>query len=132
MKNSYSQSHQRINNTWLCIFLVFVLPRQRPFPLKGTYYANIFIHFEPIEQLNEEEDSNGHLTLPPYVLPGSPEAEHWKEDNPTGWSKVCDIEQVTGESIHPQRLFLDLDFLLKFDRFSSATFLRNTASLRNG
>lgn len=42
----------------------------RPFPLKGKYYANIFIHFVP-----EEEDEDGDL--PPYILPGSPAAQDY-------------------------------------------------------
>jgi len=39
----------------------------RPFPLKGRYFANVFIHFEP-DQSMKREDGN---TLPPYVLEGS-------------------------------------------------------------
>ena len=34
----------------------------RPFPLKGDYYANVFVHFEPI--------SEGEFP-PPYIVPGT-------------------------------------------------------------
>jgi len=47
----------------------------RPFPLKGRFFANIFIHFEPIY----EEES---VELPPYILEGSPEAEAWHRKTP--------------------------------------------------
>jgi prolyl 4-hydroxylase len=43
----------------------------RPFPLKGRFFANIFIHFEPVY----EEES---VELPPYILEGSSEAEAWR------------------------------------------------------
>jgi hypothetical protein len=61
----------------------------RPFPLKGRYFANIFIHFEPTgrklgdtsdDYMNELDDF-----LPPYIIPGSPEVENWVSRNPNGW-----------------------------------------------
>merc|ERR1712151_199412 len=39
----------------------------RPFPLKGRFFANVFIHFAPE---NDEQSSDGR---PSYVLEGSPE-----------------------------------------------------------
>lgn len=63
----------------------------RPFPLKGRYYANVFIHFEPFDgwQAARSEthlvDSDGDL--PPYILPGSPEERYFRRENPNGWSK---------------------------------------------
>jgi len=79
----------------------------RPFPLKGRFLANIFVHFEPtghslrhhgIESdkgdVNAKykkdfqngkggheggEDSNG---LPPYLIPGSPEEENYLWTHP--------------------------------------------------
>lgn len=62
---------------------------QRPFALKGNYYANIFIHFQPTgKPLNYEnydfvEDMDDFY--PPYIIKGSAEAENWKRRNPTGW-----------------------------------------------
>jgi prolyl 4-hydroxylase len=81
----------------------------RPYPLKGRFMANIFIHFEPtghslrhnllngndidVDQKyrqaqekghggheNEEQDRNG---LPPYVILGSEEEGHWRMQNPS-------------------------------------------------
>jgi prolyl 4-hydroxylase len=63
----------------------------RPFPLKGRYYANIFIHFEPtgrhlndhtLQYLNELDDF-----YPPYLIKDSPESSNWKSRNPGGWKK---------------------------------------------
>jgi hypothetical protein len=59
----------------------------RPFALKGRFYANIFIHFEPFERIREDSEFVSTGELPPYILPGSPEAEFWKKDHPFGWSK---------------------------------------------
>lgn len=81
----------------------------RPFPLKGRYMANLFVHFEPVGHSlrhNAEEargleaahdkyrDSlsrghGGHENamsdgLPPYVLPGTPEEKHWRLQHPDG------------------------------------------------
>mmetsp|Transcript_9987 Transcript_9987/g.20822 ORF Transcript_9987/g.20822 Transcript_9987/m.20822 type:complete len:496 (+) Transcript_9987:103-1590(+) len=63
----------------------------RPFPLKGRYYANIFIHFEPFDGWDDARDKtnigDNNGDLPPYILPGSPEEEWFREDNPNGWFK---------------------------------------------
>jgi prolyl 4-hydroxylase len=47
----------------------------RPFPLKGRFFANIFIHFEPVYEESSE--------LPPYILEGSTEAEEWRKRSPS-------------------------------------------------
>lgn len=64
----------------------------RPFPLKGRYFANIFIHFEPTgKRLFETEFNSDHDVdddLPPYIIKGSPEVENWKRRNPGGWKKM--------------------------------------------
>lgn len=63
----------------------------RPFPLKGRYYANIFIHFEPtgkplpgrtIPPGGEDDEF-----YPPYLLKNSPELYNWAANNPYGWKK---------------------------------------------
>ena len=63
----------------------------RPFPLRGRFYANIFIHFEPYDGWDDARDKTklGDNTgdLPPYILPGSPEEKRYREDNPNGWFK---------------------------------------------
>lgn len=41
----------------------------RPFPLKGNYYANVFIHFEPIDPIPGMPEPEADI--PPYVIPGS-------------------------------------------------------------
>lgn len=76
----------------------------RPFPLKGRFMANIFIHFEPVGHslrhnakesgggdMNKkykdalQRGSGGHETdLPPYVIPGSKEEAHWRQQHPGG------------------------------------------------
>jgi len=45
----------------------------RPFPLKGRYFANLFIHFEPDLTMRREAGNS----LPLYVLEGSIEAKAW-------------------------------------------------------
>mmetsp|Transcript_18770 Transcript_18770/g.27819 ORF Transcript_18770/g.27819 Transcript_18770/m.27819 type:complete len:514 (-) Transcript_18770:428-1969(-) len=77
----------------------------RPFPLKGRYYANIFIHFEPTGHTlrhhgdihdhdydvdstykkaqakghgGHENDNNG---LPVYLIEGTPEESNWRKSH---------------------------------------------------
>ena len=77
----------------------------RPFPLKGNFYAMLFIHFEPTGQtpLRQKESvdeqyrqavqdgvggqssSEQASMLPPYIRRFSPEEEHWQIQNPEGW-----------------------------------------------
>lgn len=58
----------------------------RPFALKGRFYANIFIHFEPTgEHLSEGGWEEIDDFYPPYILPGSPEQDNWRRANPSGW-----------------------------------------------
>mmetsp|Transcript_33738 Transcript_33738/g.71919 ORF Transcript_33738/g.71919 Transcript_33738/m.71919 type:complete len:522 (-) Transcript_33738:188-1753(-) len=73
----------------------------RPFPLKGRFYANIFIHFEPTghslrHQAHEaameaakgaQYKQGGHEAdmtdgLPPYIVRGSVEEERWFKSHP--------------------------------------------------
>jgi hypothetical protein len=77
----------------------------RPFPLKGRFYANIFIHFEPTghslrHNANiEREDPTAmyrralknkhgghenaeHEGLPPYILEDSEEGRLWHQNHP--------------------------------------------------
>jgi len=76
----------------------------RPFPLKGRFFANIFIHFEPTghtlrhtggdhsgdvnekyaqavkrRQGGHEQDHDG---LPPYIQEGTTEAKRWHDRHP--------------------------------------------------
>jgi prolyl 4-hydroxylase len=62
----------------------------RPYPLKGRFFANIFIHFEPTgKRLGENEymKSPDGGFLPPYLVPDSPWVERWIEENPNGWRR---------------------------------------------
>jgi prolyl 4-hydroxylase len=66
--------------------------------MKGRYFANIFVHFEPIGSFRKDkndfttenkfpkESLESILTgLPPYVVPGSPWESEWRTKNPEGW-----------------------------------------------
>eukprot|EP00536_Pseudo-nitzschia_multiseries_P007412 jgi/Psemu1/256225/estExt_Genewise1Plus.C_1750033 len=57
----------------------------RPFPMVGNFFANCFIHFEPIRPIEGENLHDPNSDIPPYVIPGSVWAKEWKEDNPDGW-----------------------------------------------
>jgi prolyl 4-hydroxylase len=83
----------------------------RPFPLKGRFMANIFIHFEPTGHslrhnlIHGHDDVNdkykrdlkrgvsGHEVdeasgLPPYLIPGTPEVANWKRQHPEGFQNA--------------------------------------------
>jgi len=88
----------------------------RPFPLKGRFYANIFIHFEPTghslrhqAKLEKDHGKNvdekyklatdrgigGHEVdqahpsdLPPYIIPGTPEERNWRRYHPGGFVSI--------------------------------------------
>jgi len=80
----------------------------RPFPLKGRYYANIFVHFEPTghslrhdakEAAQEaakgaqyKKGTGGHEAdmtdgLPPYITRGTPEEDRWWRAHPSQKNK---------------------------------------------
>ena len=64
----------------------------RPFPLKGRFYANTFIHFEPTgrplhyENYDYVEEMDDFL--PPYIMPDSAWVPEWTRRNPTGWHQA--------------------------------------------
>jgi len=88
----------------------------RPFPLKGRFYANVFIHFEPVgHSLKHGHDpdletihtfTGGHENspnhgLPPYILEGSPEAALYRQKHPELWEPgyyEVDPEDATGSN----------------------------------
>lgn len=72
----------------------------RPFPLKGRFYANVFIHFEPVGHTlrhhakmgtnpndeKEERERNhagheAHSKLPAYIKEDSEEARRWRSSH---------------------------------------------------
>mmetsp|Transcript_4391 Transcript_4391/g.12590 ORF Transcript_4391/g.12590 Transcript_4391/m.12590 type:complete len:419 (+) Transcript_4391:2024-3280(+) len=60
----------------------------RPYALKGNFFANIFIHFEPTGKhlaTGEWEDIDDFY--PPYIQMDSPWMEDWERKNPGGWKK---------------------------------------------
>jgi hypothetical protein len=66
----------------------------RPFPFRGDYFANVFVHFQPLGPLeydeNEELDMEKVADLPPYIIPGSVWEPTWREENPNGWEIIRD------------------------------------------
>jgi prolyl 4-hydroxylase len=92
----------------------------RPFALKGKYFANIFIHFEPtgrplFDQTNDYLDEM-HDFLPPYLIPDSAEAEKWSRDNPHGWNKPspsASIQQANAPEGHQAAATGDVERLVK-------------------
>lgn len=85
----------------------------RPFPLKGRFYANIFIHFEPTgEHLYDGEWDEVDDFFPPYILPNSPEMKHWERQNPAGWKKQSpSAAQVTKQLGHAAAAVGDVEVL---------------------
>jgi len=65
----------------------------RPFPLKGRFMANVFIHFEPIG-CTGCDIIDGTSELPPYVIPGSLEESNWRARNPDGYT-IMQSERVS-------------------------------------
>jgi len=93
----------------------------RPFPLKGRFYANVFVHFEPVghsrdhgfnpHQNDEHYESiqdiragyNHNGGLPPYIIDGSLEAFQWRREHPNEeweprWAYEADEEEGTGSN----------------------------------
>jgi uncharacterized membrane protein YobD (UPF0266 family) len=67
-----------ISHAFLSVYQHSFCTQGRPFPLKGRYYANIFINFEPTGQ---HENHNEGL-LPPYILEDSEESRLWYQNHP--------------------------------------------------
>jgi prolyl 4-hydroxylase len=64
----------------------------RPFPMDGTFFANVFVHFEPIGPLETDADlrSRPEAELPPYIIPDSPWEKEWRSVFPDGWTLLKD------------------------------------------
>lgn len=98
----------------------------RPFPLKGRFVANVFIHFEPTghslrhnAKLDKEKDvhskyrlatalgfggheneNSDHNGLPPYIIPGTPEETNWRRSHPTGHKQNVDTFTTGSTPVH--------------------------------
>jgi prolyl 4-hydroxylase len=85
----------------------------RPFPLKGRFFANTFVHFEPMV---DESDSG----LPHYIMEGSKWAENWFTNNPGG--KQHSPSVTTLQTIaHSAARAGDIDTLLEIAQEDSKT-----------
>ena len=89
----------------------------RPFPMKGRFFANIFIHFEPVVKQKSSEDNESEL--PVYILPGSPSAQEWIARRPQGYevSKIA-WYYLLGVSSYFIPRFLTLNFPALFIHLS--------------
>lgn len=88
----------------------------RPFPLKGRFYANIFIHFEPtghslrhnaheaaMQAAKGAKDKHGHGGheidmsdgLPSYIVRGSAEEKRWYKSHPNHKKTKEDMDSST-------------------------------------
>lgn len=74
----------------------------RPFPLKGRFMANVFIHFEPIQKVGGAVEYTGEL--PPYLIPGSLEEGRWRSSNPHGHKLLSQQQQHTAGSTEAHHL----------------------------
>jgi prolyl 4-hydroxylase len=85
----------------------------RPFPLRGRFFANAFLHFEPVGPLlvnadnnnddDDDDDNNNKPSLkgtPPYIIPGSPWEQEWHNDNPTGWALLHSAMKAVEQGDH--------------------------------
>ena len=76
----------------------------RPFAMKGSFYANAFISFEPTGRGINLEDGKytGSFApqdgLPPFFIPDSPEAAVWRAENPNGWQYKDPLAYATEEA----------------------------------
>ena len=55
--------------------------------MNGNFFANVFIHFEPIDP--HPDFPVPEADIPPYIIPGSVWEKEWTKANPRGWKKVC-------------------------------------------
>jgi hypothetical protein len=56
----------------------------RPYAMRGRFYANIFVHFEPLGPPRNVPPSND-TSLPPYLIANSSWEPEWRDKNPDGW-----------------------------------------------
>jgi prolyl 4-hydroxylase len=56
----------------------------RPFPLRGRFMANLFVHFEPVGPKDTPYNPTIEYNtgLPPYIIPNTVVAKEWLEEYP--------------------------------------------------
>jgi prolyl 4-hydroxylase len=65
----------------------------RPFKMQGKFYANVFVHFEPLGMpldMPDDTMANVDVDFPPYIIPDSEWATEWRRSNPDGWNLMKD------------------------------------------
>jgi len=79
----------------------------RPFPLNGSYFANIFVHFEPVSepptQRTTAKSSAASLnsTLPPYLMDASSWKNEYLRQFPNGWTTLSDVNGlISNQDLH--------------------------------
>lgn len=80
-----------LNNEEQVLYESHSIIHGRPFPLQGRFYANVFLHFEPVGPLQGETVGLNENGTPPYIIPGSLWENEWKLSNPEGWELVSGI-----------------------------------------
>ena len=108
----------------------------RPFPLKGNFYANIFIHFEPTGRPLDDKTDKYLDTLdgfyPPYLVHGSPEERNWADSNPDGWKKrpspSSAIQQMYSPAGHHAAALGDVDRLKHLAKTDKKALLHRDAN----
>ena len=64
----------------------------RPFPMRGRYFANVFVHMEVLGKDSSDFPKSGGL--PPYLIPGSSWEPEYFKDFPNGWKTLENIEEI--------------------------------------
>lgn len=97
----------------------------RPFPLKGRFMANVFIHFEPIGPVGGHSQYTGDL--PPYLIRDSPSEAEWWSENPNGHQLQSSGKFETGSTeAHKLAMIGELDELAEIlDKDSSLVNVRD-------
>jgi prolyl 4-hydroxylase len=118
----YDRNNRPINITMEPFDMVFYeshsLLHGRPFPLKGNFFANIFIHFENYGERTDGTMFSVHDDpfLPPYVIPDTEFAATYANVNPIGWSRALTevefetmFDMVAEDRIDEIQVLLDQD-----------------------
>ena len=84
--------------------------------MRGRFFANIFVHFEPLGSPRKPHDDFSSpivydsdalesldAGLPPYLIPGSPWEKEWRHSHPEGW-KLLNNDMAAGATKNDLRL----------------------------